>query len=194
MRIEWESFDEEEKPQRTTLDDKIDEKLLEEGIIVLHGELNETNCNSTARKLLYLESLGKKKIRMIMNSVGGEVYHGLLIYDTLEALKKKGIEVIVEARGVCASMGVVVLMGASKRVASKYTRFLLHEVSSWTYGKASEIQEESEELNRVNRMLDEIVANRSKITLKTLQKKTRKKEWWLSAEEALKLGLIDEIV
>lgn len=185
---------EEEKKPPSPLEDKIEEELLKKGILVLHGELNEELCNKICKRLLYLQQLGQKKIEIILNSVGGEVYHGLLIYNTLEDLRAHGIEIIIEARGVCASMAVVILQGASLRKASKYTRFLLHEVSSWAFGKASEVKEESQELEKVNKMLDEIVTNRSKLTPKQLRKKTKKRDWWISAEEALKYGLIDEII
>jgi len=184
----------EEKKPPSPLEDKIEEELLNNRILVLHGELNEELCNKICKRLLYLQQQGKEEITVVLNSVGGEVYHGLLIYNTLEDLKRSGIKVIMEARGVCASMAVVILQGASVRKASKYTRFLLHEVSSWAYGKASEVKEESEELEKVNSMLDEIIALRSKLTLRQLKKKTKKRNWWLSAEEALKYELIDEIV
>lgn len=189
----WEDL-EEGKEKRTDLDDKIDEALLAKRIIMLNGEITEETVGRICKRLIYLSTLDETPIRMILNSIGGEVYLGLLVYNTLEDLKKKKIEVTIEVRGVCASMGVVILQGASKRVASKYTRFLLHEVSSWAFGKASEVKEESVELDKVNKMLDEIVAERSKLTLKILQDKTKKRDWWLSATEALKNGLIDEII
>jgi ATP-dependent Clp protease protease subunit len=85
-------------------------------------------------------------------------------------------------------------MGGTTRVASKYTRFLLHEVTSISYGKVSELKEGVEELEKLNEMLDEIIAQRSKLTLALLSKKTKKREWWLSSEEALKNGIIDGIV
>lgn len=183
-----------EKVKNHALEDKIDELLLENGIIVLHGELTEECCRNICKQLLYLKLKGLKKINIILNSIGGEVYHALLVFNTLESLKKEGMEIRVEARGLCASMGVWILMGGTKRVASKYTRFLLHETSSFTYGKVSEMKEGVEELERLNRMLDEILAERTKLTLDLIEKNTRKREWWLSAEEALQYGLIEEIV
>ena len=175
------------------LDDAIDLELLKHRTLVLHGELNEELCNRVCKKLVYLDLKKAKEINIVLNSVGGEVYHGLLIFNTLEDLKKKNIKVIIEARGLCASMGVWVLLGGSERTSSKYTRFLLHETSSFTYGKVSEMKEGVQELEKLNLMLDDIIVNRTKISLQRLQQKTRKREWWLSAEEALKYGLIDRI-
>jgi len=181
-----------EKVERR-VDDIVEYELLKHNTIVLHGELTEELCNRVSKQLLFLALKGTKKINIILNSVGGEVYHGLLVFNTLEDLKQRGIQVTIEARGLCASMGVLILMGATKRVAAKYTRFLLHETSSFTYGKVSEMKEGVQELERLNAMLDEIIIERTKISKKVLEEKTRKREWWLSAEEALKYGIIHEI-
>lgn len=187
----WEMTNKKSQP---TLDETIEFELLKNATIVLHGELNEELCNKICKKLLYLHFKKAKTVHVILNSIGGEVYHGLLIFNTLEDLKKKKMKIVVEARGLCASMGVWVLMGGSERTASKYTRFLLHETSSFTYGKVSEMKEGVQELERLNAMLDEIVTSRTTITSVKLQQKTKKREWWLSAEEALRYGLIEKIV
>ena len=172
----------------------IERELLKHNTIVLHGELGEENCNRICKQLLYLGYKGAKEITVIMNSVGGEVYHALLIFNTLESLRRSGLKIIIEARGICASMGTIILMGASVRKATKYSRFLLHEVAGYSFGKASEVKEESEELMKLNKMLDEIISSHSKITLEKLKKMTKKREWWLSAEQAFRQGLVDEIV
>lgn len=176
------------------LSDIIELELLKNNTLVLHGELNEELCNKICKQLLFLSFKQAEKIYVILNSVGGEVYHGLLIFNTLEDLKKKGMHITVEARGLCASMGVLILMGGTERIASKYTRFLLHETSSFSYGKVSELKEGVEELEKLNLMLDEILVDRTKLSLKQLQKMTKKREWWLSTEEALKYGIIKRIV
>lgn len=186
----WEVLDR----KHSCVDDAIEFELLKHDTIVLHGELNEELCNRICKRLLFLHFNKSKEINIILNSVGGEVYHGLLIYNTLEDLKKKGLKINVEARGLCASMGVWVLMGASTRTATKYTRFLLHETASFSYGKVSEMKEGVEELERLNDMLNEIVISRTKINAALLEKMTKKREWWLSATEALKYGIVDRIV
>lgn len=188
-------WDEDEKNKvPNPLETMLDLELLKKNTLVLGGELEQDNCILIAKKLLYLELQGIKEIKIVLNSVGGEVFHGLLVYNTLEDLKKKGINIIVEARGICASMAAIIIQGASVRKTSKHTRFLLHEVETYVFGKVSQVHEQSIELDKVNSMLAEILVGRSKLTMKELKKKTKKKDWWLSAEEALELGLVDEIV
>jgi len=194
MKDNLEIWEMDEENKKSHLEEKLEAELLEHKIILLHGELNERLCSLVCKQLMYLDLKGAKEINIVLNSVGGEVYHGLLIYNTLEDLKRKGIKVNIEARGVCASMAMIILQGATVRKCSRYTRILLHEVSGWSYGKASKISEESKELAKVNKMLLEIICKRSKLSMRSLEKKIKKKDWWLSAEEAFSLGLVDQVV
>jgi len=189
---EW-SLDEEEKP-KSLLEDKIEKELLDKGVILLHGELNEKLCNFACKKLLYLEAKGFKSIRIVLNSPGGEVYHALLVYNTIKELVDKGLKVEVEARGLVASAAMLILQAGSLRRASKYSRFLIHEVSSWSYGKASEIVDESKEVMKVNEMLLEILAEKSSLTKRRLAKMIKRKDFWFGSEEAKKWGFIDEVI
>lgn len=185
-----------EKKQNTQLDDLIEKELLKHELVVLHGELNEENASKLTKKLLFLQCKKAKKITVILNSVGGELFHGLLVYDTLKQLEKAKILVEIQARGLCASMACIILQAASPgmRKASAQTRFLLHEISSVTYGKSSVVKDESIELEKCNLMLEKIILERTKIKKEELEKNTKRKDWWLSAEEALKYRIIDEII
>jgi|SRR3989304_6175777 len=176
------------------LDDILSKKILDKRIIFLHGEVSEDLAHKTTKELLYLSSISTNPIKIILNSVGGEVYHGLLIFDTIESLVKEGIEVTVEARGLAASMGALLLQAGSKRTATKHTRILIHEVSSVCYGKTSEIQDESVEIKKLNDLLRDIIADRTHKTKEEIDDKCKRKDVWFSAEEALEWGLIDSIV
>jgi len=190
---DWET-EEEGSPKLSPLDDKIDEALLENRIVVLNGELKEIMVDRVCRRLIFLGTKTKGKIKLILNSVGGEVYLGLLIYNTIEALKKKGIKIEIVTRGLAASMGCIILQAGTKRKASKHTRFLIHEISTFTFGKSSEVKEAAEETVKLNNMLREIFAERTGKTEEEIEKLWHKRDVWMSAKEALEFGLIDEIV
>jgi len=187
LPTEWELI------EKSNLDEKLEAKLLEAGIVIIHGELTHELCEKTCKRLLYLKTKHPEQVTVILNSVGGQIFDSLLVYETIVDLVKSGIKVIVEARGLAASMAVIILQAGSERVASRYTRFLLHEASASAAGEASKLKDESEELDRLNTMLDSIIVQRSKISFQKLRKKTKRREWWLTAEEALKYGLIDRI-
>lgn len=193
MTEPWESV-EEEIPRRTPLDDKIDEKLLEKRIVVINGELKEELVDRACRRLIYLGTLNKKPIKIILNSVGGEVFLGLLIFNTIQDLKRQNIKVIIETRGLASSMGCIILQAATKRVANKYTRFMIHEITTFTFGKTSEVKEAAEEVTKVNNMLREIIANRTGKTENEIETLWHKKDVYMSAEEALKFGLLDSVI
>lgn len=182
-----------EKKEISNLEEMLEYQLLKNNLVILHGELNQELCAKTCKKLLFLLYKKPEQVTLILNSVGGNIFDALLIYETIRNLVNAGVRVRVEARGLAASMAVVLLQAASERVASKYTRFMLHEASAQAAGEASKLKDESEELDKLNTMLDQIIIGRSKLTLAKLRKKTKRREWWLSAEEALKYGIIDKV-
>jgi len=196
MPKEWEYMDEHAKKKtRTPLDDKIDGRLMKKRILILNGELEEERVDRICRKLILLGTeKSKAPIRIILNSVGGEVFLGLLTYNTIMDLRSKGIPIEIETRGLAASMGCIILQSGSRRIARKYTRFLIHEITSITFGKSSEIKEQAQEIIKLNNMLRDIIANHTGKTPKQIRKLWFKKDVWMSAEEALKFGLLDEIV
>jgi ATP-dependent Clp protease protease subunit len=189
----------EDKLQLTfSLEDYRDYCILEKRTIILTGEIDAYKAELTTERLFYLVSFNKNPITIILNSVGGDVYYGLLIFDTIRALVKEGIEINIEVRGLAASMGAIIVQAGSKRLGSKYSRFLIHEIAYMveekTSVKLSEAWEQAEELKKLNDMLKGILAERCKKTPKEIEKIWHKKDIWLSAQEALDFGLIDEVI
>jgi len=151
-------------------------------------------AKDVVKELLYVSLKNTEPIKVILNSVGGEVYAGLLIYNTIKDLVKQGINVEVEARGLAASMGCIILQSGSKRTASKNTRFLIHEVATWDWGKVTEMEEKVIEVRKVNNMLRDIISERSGHPKEEIDKLWTKKDVWYSADEAKEFGLIDEVI
>ncbi len=145
-----------------SLDDVISKTMLDKRLILFTGEIDLDGARDASRSLEYMALRNNKPIKIILNSVGGEVYAGLLLYNTIKDVVDRGIDVIIEVRGLCASMGTVVLQAGSKRLAAKRSRFLLHEISDWTFGKVTELQEGAKEAKIVNQMMAEILAERCK--------------------------------
>lgn len=176
------------------LDDVIRKGLLDNRKILLTGEIGLSLAKDITRELLYVALKSQEPIHVILNSVGGEVYAGLLIFNTIRDLVSQGIDITVEARGLAASMGAIILQAGSKRIARKATRFLIHEVSAWSWGKVSEMEERVEEIRKVNNLMRDIIAERSGKSKEEIDKLWTKKEVWYSAEEAKDFGLIDEVI
>lgn len=176
------------------LEERLEWSLLKDRAIILHGQTDEYICQKVSRRLEFLGRESKDPIHIILNSVGGSVYDGLLVFDTIKNLTAKGIPVVCEARGLAASMGCIILQAGTKRLATPHTRLLIHEVSSWQWGETTQLEEQTEELRKLNSMLNQIIAERTGKTVEEIGELTKKTDYWMSAQEALDFGLVDEIV
>lgn len=135
-----------------------------------------------------------KPIKLIVNSPGGSVIAGLALFDYIQELRANGHHVTVVALGMAASMGGILLQAGDKRVIGKHAMLLIHEVSSGTSGKVSEMGDSLEFSNKLWDKLSKILAERSKLSPAQVKRKSYKKDWWLDAEEAVELGFADEIL
>lgn len=176
------------------ISDEILHCILKTRTIILTGEIDIDLIEGKVQELLYLQAKGNEPIRLILNSVGGEVYAGLLLYNTVKDLVRGGIDVIIEANGLAASMGCIILQAGSRRKAHWGTRILAHEISSWTWGKVSEMEDQVEEIRKVNSLLRDIIATRTGRDRGEIDKMWSKKDLWFSADEALDFNLIDEVI
>lgn len=132
-------------------------------------------------------------IKIILNSPGGNVLDGLALYDYIQQLRGDGHKIEVVGLGMAASMGGILLQAGDIRTMGKNSWMLIHEVSSGAIGNLSEIEDEVEFIKRLQNGLVEILAERSHLTATQIKRKWKKKDWWLSAGEALELGFIDGI-
>lgn len=135
----------------------------------------------------------KDEITIVFNSPGGSVYHGLALYDFLEDIKKQGKNITTISRGIAASMGGILLQIGDERVVGPNSHMLIHEVSSGSMGKLSEIEDEVKFYKRLQDRCLEILAARSSLSKNQIKTRWARKDWWLSAEEAVKYGFADRI-
>ena len=168
-------------------------RLLKERIIILGSAINDTVANSIIAQLLFLESENPKKdITMYIQSPGGHVTAGLAIYDTMQLIQSDVSTICV---GLAASMGAVLLAGgaAGKRFALPNAEVMIHQPLGGTEGQASDIFIHATHIIKTKDRLNGILAKHTKQPLKTLEKDTDRDNF-MSAEEALKYGLIDKII
>ena len=132
-------------------------------------------------------------IELVLNSPGGEVLHGLALFDDLIALRAAGHKITTVVRGMAASMGGILLQAGDERVIGKNSHVLIHEISTSSIGKLSEIEDEAAFAKQLSDQLVEILAERSTMTAQQIKRKWRKMDWWLSAQESVDLGFADRI-
>ena len=168
-------------------------RLLKDRIIFLGEEVNETTASLVVAQLLFLESEDPgKDIQLYINSPGGIVTGGLAIYDTMQYIK---CDVSTICIGLAASMGAFLLSGGTKgkRFALPNAEIMIHQPSGGAKGQATEIQIAAEHILRTRQKLNEILAANTGQPLEVIQKDTERDNY-MTAEEALEYGLIDEIL
>lgn len=168
-------------------------RLLEERIIFLSGPIETQMANIVVGQLLFLEHKAPNKdIQLYINSPGGEVTAGLAIFDTMNYIKSDVSTICV---GMAASMGAVLLASGQKgkRFALPNADIMIHQPSGGAQGMASDIEITAKKILETKKKLNKILADQTGQPLKTIEKDTDR-DRWLSAEEALKYGLIDQVI
>jgi ATP-dependent Clp protease protease subunit len=168
-------------------------RLLKERIIFLGTEINDDVSNLVVAQLLFLQSEdAEKDISIYINSPGGVVTAGLAIYDTMQFLK---CPITTYCIGQAASMGAVLLAAGTKgkRFALPNARIMIHQPLGGSQGQATDIEIQTKEILRMKKRLNEILAEHTGKPFKVLEKDTDR-DFFMSAEEAVKYGLVDEVV
>ena len=168
-------------------------RLLKERIIFLGGPINDHVANLVIAQLLFLEHEDpKKEIKMYLNTPGGSVTAGLAIYDTMQYVRPDVATICV---GMAASMGAVLLAAGQKghRYALPNSEILLHQVMGGVEGQATEVEITARQILKIKDRLNQVLAKHTGQPVSKIEKDTDR-DYYLTSEEALKYGLIDEIV
>lgn len=131
-------------------------------------------------------------IEFFLSTYGGACYDGMALHDVIES-STTPIEVI--CAGKIMSMGVIVALGANVRKAYRNTTFMIHQVSGLSFGTLREMEDTVAESSRINEILFSIIKSKTKVTEEQLNEVLqKKKDWFLTAEEALNLGILTELL
>ena len=168
-------------------------RLLQERIIFLTGPVFDQVAALISAQLLFLESVNpSKEISFYINSPGGVVSAGLAIYDTMQYIRSPVSTVCI---GQAASMGSLLLAAGEKgkRYALPNARIMVHQPSGGAQGQASDIEIQAREILYLRRRLNEIYEVHTGQTLEQIEQKLDR-DTYMSADEALGFGLLDEVV
>ena len=168
-------------------------RLLKERIIFLGTPINDSMASLIIAQLLFLEAEDSEKdINLYINSPGGVITSGMGIYDTMQYIKP---DVATICLGQAASMGAFLLAGGAKgkRSALPNSRIMIHQPMGGAEGKATDIEIQAEEILRMKKQLNSILAKNSGQTLKKIESDTDRDNY-LTSKEAKAYGLIDSIL
>ncbi len=168
-------------------------RLLRDRIIFLGGVIDDHTANIVIAQLLFLENEDPKKdIKLYINSPGGSVTAGLAIYDTMQHVKPDVSTICV---GMAASMGAFLLSGGSKgkRFTLPNSEIMIHQPHGGAEGQATDIEITARQIIKLRARLNEIMAKNTGQKITQIEKDVER-DYFMSAEEAKKYGLVDEIV
>lgn len=168
-------------------------RLLKERIIILSDEVNSVTASLVTAQLLFLEAEDPDKdIQFYINSPGGEVTSGLMIYDTMQYIKA---DVQTICLGMAASMGAFLLAAGTpgKRFALPNAEVMIHQPSGGAQGQATDIRIAAEHIQRTKDRLNRIMSERTGQPLEKISA-DMERDNWMTTDEALAYGIIDHIM
>ena len=168
-------------------------RLLKERIVILSEEVNSVTASLITAQLLFLEAEDPEKdIQFYINSPGGSVSDGLMIYDTMRLIKP---DVQTICMGMAASMGSVLLSAGTKgkRCILPNAEVMIHQPLGGAQGQATEILIAADHIKDTRVRLNQILADNCGKDLETLMKDTDR-DHWMTAKEALEYGIVDKIL
>ena len=167
-------------------------RLLNDRIIMLNDEVNDTTASIVIAQMLYLEGQDPDKdINFYINSPGGSVTAGMAIYDTMQYIK---CDVSTICMGMAASMGAFLLSSGAKgkRLALPNSEIMIHQPLGGTQGQATEILIHAKHIERTRANLNRILAENTGKSLEEIQKDTERDNF-MTAQEACEYGIIDKV-
>lgn len=168
-------------------------RLLNDRIIFLSEEVNDTTASLIVAQLLYLEAEDPDKdIQFYINSPGGSVTSGLAIYDTMQYIKPDVSTICV---GMAASMGAFLLSSGAKgkRIALPNAEIMIHQPSGGSQGQCTDIQIQAEQILKIKKRLNGILAENTGKSVETITADCER-DYFMTAQEALEYGLIDKVL
>lgn len=167
-------------------------KLLKTRTIMVTDEVNKKMAQQIMTQLVLLEAENNDDIKMFVNSPGGDADAGFAIYDMMRFVKPK---IKAMCAGVVASAAVIILLGAKKenRFSLPSARILIHQPSTGIHGTASDIQIEANEILKCREKINRLISGETGQAVEKVESDT-KRNFWMSAEEAIKYGLVNKII
>lgn len=191
IRLDEESEEKSEKPAEAA-PAPVQQALYKSRTVLIFGEVNMKMAERVSAQLLALATESGDPIKVVLNSPGGHVESGDTIHDMIRFV---GPQVKIIGTGWVASAGAHIFLGAHKenRFCLPNTRFLLHQPLGGVQGQASDITIEAEEILKMRKRLNAIIARETGKTLEQVEADTER-NFWMGAEEAVEYGLVSKVI
>jgi len=158
------------------------------------GEVSRSSVSGCMKNLTHWSRLNPQcDIEIIFSSPGGSIIDGFELFDFLQELRAKGHHITTGTLGMAASMAGILLQAGDTRWVGGQAWVMIHRAAFGAFGKTFEIEDEVEFVKRIEERILDIFTIRSRLTKQKIKRNWDRKDWWISADEALELKLVDEI-
>ena len=158
------------------------------------SEVSGGSVTSCIKKLTEWSRLNPKcDIEVIFSSPGGSIIDGFELFDFMQHLRSKGHRITTGTLGYAASMAGILLQAGDTRWIGQQAWLMIHRASFGAYGKTFEIEDEVKFIKRIEERVLDIFTSRSNLTRNKIKRNWERKDWWISAEQAVDLQLVDEV-
>lgn len=158
------------------------------------GEVTGQSVKACMKQLSLWERIDPKcDIEIVFFSPGGDIVAGMALFDYIQSLRRNGHYVVTSAIGMAASMAGILLQSGDKRVMTKESWLLIHQGSFGAMGSFGDVEDRVEWVKKIQDRILNIFAARAKLSKEEIDKRWERKNWWISSDEALEWGFIDEI-
>jgi len=167
----------------------------EENFLYRFGqEVSSTSVKACMSKLTEWHRINPDcDIEIVFSSPGGSIIDGFELFDYIQHLRNQGHHVTTGTLGMAASMAGILLQAGDTRWIGHQAWMMIHRAAFGAYGKTFEVEDEVKLVKRMEERILDIFTTRSKLTSNKIKRNWDRKDWWISADEALELSLIDEI-
>ncbi len=159
-----------------------------------NGEVSGSTVRGCITKLTEWHRINPKcNMEIIFSSPGGSIIDGFELFDHIQQLRNEGHHITTGTLGYAASMAGILLQAGDTRWVGQQAWIMIHRAAFGAYGKTFEIEDEVKFIKRIEERILDIFTSRSKLTTNKIKRNWERKDWWISAEEAVDLKLVDEV-
>lgn len=164
--------------------------------VILSGEVTQESIIECINSLFTLYKKSKEPIELIVSTEGGDVIEALSLIDIIEFIKSRGVTITTIALGKVMSSGVYIFAAGTKgrRLSGKHTRFMMHGVSTETFGTLIEMKNEIRETKKLQDFLANYLISSTKLTKKQLDKMAAKCDTYFGADQAIQWNIADDLL
>ena len=158
------------------------------------GEVSKSSVQRCMSRLAEWSRLDPKcSMEIVFSSPGGEIVSGFELFDFIQVLRRRGHHMVTGTLGMAASMAGILLQAGDERWMGHQSWVMIHRAAFGAWGKTFEIEDEVKFVKRIEERILDIFIKRSKLTKQKIKRNWERKDWWISAEECVEMGLVDVV-